>query len=270
MKKKLWISLVLILLIVVLAGGFYGGYRLIRHENKQKQQIQDLQVSLKKLAAENDALSRTETNWGLDSYNYFAIGNSITVHRICDFWWNEVGMAASDAEHDYFHQVLSHLNRTHSKVKGEAFYFLDWEINSEDRNGVLDELDAFLSPRLDLVTIQLGENVTNTGTYETDFVSLINYVKAKAPFARIVVIGDFWSNGDRNQMKINAVTATGVEFVSLEGITDNEAYYCGLGTTVYDADGKTHIVEHDGVADHPGDNGMKEIADRIIKVLTSE
>ncbi|MBE5837171.1 hypothetical protein [Butyrivibrio sp.] len=66
---------------------------------------------------------------------------------------------------------------------------------------------------------------------------------------------------------MNAVEENDVEYVSLDGITDNEEYYCGLNTIVYDESGEEHIVEHNGVANHPGDKGMQAIADRIILVL---
>ena len=56
-------------------------------------------------------------------------------------------------------------------------------------------------------------------------------------------------------------------FVSLEGIAGNERYYCGLGAIVYDRNGNAHTVEHDGVSMHPGDDGMRVIAEAIIKVL---
>jgi hypothetical protein len=34
-----------------------------------------------------------------------AIGNSITTHGKCSYWWSNAGMAASDELHDYFHIV---------------------------------------------------------------------------------------------------------------------------------------------------------------------
>ena len=53
------------------------------------------------------------------------------------------------------------------------------------------------------------------------------------------------------------------------GIADNEQYYCGLGTTVYDKDGNPHTVKNEGVAMHPGDKGMELIAERIIEAIES-
>ena len=88
-----------------------------------------------------------------------------------------------------------------------------------------------------------------------------------APDAQILVIGDFWDKEQKDEMKQKACEETGVEFISLDEIKGLEEYQCGMDTTVYDSDGGPHTVEHSGVADHPGDLGMKWIADRIIDVV---
>lgn len=216
--------------------------------------------------------AKLESNieWLDDEVNYFAIGNSITIHGTCDYWWNEVGMAASDSELDYYHLVLKYLKGSNENVMGKTFNYAVWETQSHDRDEVLNHLDPYLSLKLDIITIQLGENVSDTATYEEGFISLVKYVKTKAPNARILVIDDFWNNADRNQIKINAIESTGVERVSLEGIADNSEYYCEVGATVYDDDGNAHVVEHDGVVKHPGDSGMKEITDRVIEKLKNQ
>lgn len=267
MKNKQWISLVLITAAIVIAVAGYCCYRLIILEKDQSQQILDLQESISRLSVEVEELSAKDVEWLDDGYNYLAIGNSITLHSIKSFWWNEVGMAASDENHDYFHLVLKYLESKNDNVMGVPYNFSVWETQSHDRDETLEYLDRYLSPDLDLITVQLAENAFDLTTYQEDYVSLLEYIKVKAPNARILVMGDFWSCDNRDELKQNAVKEAQVEYVSLEGITDNEEYYCGLGTIVFDKYGNEHIVEHSGVADHPGDKGMQAIAERIIEVL---
>ena len=176
-------------------------------------------------------------------------------------------MAASDSAHDYFHLVVDFLEKNHEKIMAKATNFAVWEAQGHDRDETLEFLDPYLDSKLSLITIQLAENASDLVTYETDYISLIEYIKNKSPNAKILVVGDFWTRKNRNELKRNAAQKTGVEFVSLDGITDNKEFYCGVGTVVYDDTGKEHIVEHQGVANHPGDKGMKAIAERIIKTL---
>ena len=171
-------------------------------------------------------------------------------------------MAATTAENDYVHLVASALD-----AKFYAYNFPTWELMGHDRGEILSLLDGLLSEELDLVTIQLSENATDLSTFESDFEELIRYVQKGAPDAQIFVIGDFWNTEQKDEMKQQACEATGVEFISLDEIKGLEKYQCGMDTTVYDSDGGSHTVEHAGVADHPGDEGMKWIADKIIEVV---
>ena len=279
-KKKMrkWLIIIVCFAIacIITCGGFFA-YKLYKHEKNQAKDISDLngqvydlkgQISLlnAKLAGRKESII-----WDSGEYNYLAIGNSLTRHGACSYWWHSCnGMAASDLEHDYYHIVLRHLEQKHDKVHGEAVGLSTWEVQSHDRDETFFMFDPYLNEEIDLITIQLGENAENLDTFESDYESLIIYIKNKCPKARIIIIGDFWAKANRDELKIEAASNTNVEYVSLEGIKDNKDYYAGMGTTVYDDDGNPHRIDHEGVAAHPGDNGMEAIAERVIAVIDKE
>lgn len=239
--------------------------KLYRHEQRQNAEIQFLSQEINRLKSE---ITPPNCNWSTDGYNYLAIGNSITVHGYAEYWWdNDRGMAASTDEKDYVHLVKAHLEDTGLPVTMYTMNFSAWEVNGNDRAEFLVNLDPFLSDRLDLVTIQLGENATNIDTWLTDFSELISYVKEHAPNSQIIVVGDFWSLSNRDVLKRQAAELNSVAFVSLDDILGQDEYYAGIGSSVEGKDGEPHFIEHSGVALHPGDKGMKAIADRIIAVL---
>lgn len=245
-----------------------GGYTLYRHELAQSRRIDKLTTEMNKLDGEITLLQHRgdeSIDWPLHTYNYLAIGNSITIHGYADYWWDDDrGMAASTDDNDYVHRVVKALEDTYGEVSSHSYGFSSWETNGYDRAEFLELLDPYLSEEIDLITIQLGENASDLSTWEADWSELLRYVQEKAPDARIIVVGDFWSKEDRDEVKKNAAVAMGITYVSLDGIKDNEEYYAGLGTEVEGSDGLMHVIEHEGVARHPGDKGMEAIAERII------
>lgn len=90
---------------------------------------------------------------------------------------------------------------------------------------------------------------------------------SSAPNAQIIVIDDFWDGGEKSKMKQLAAEKENVDFVSLKDIKGKVEYQVGLGTVVYDKDGNEHVIEHEGVAKHPGDKGMEYIAEAVEKVV---
>ena len=248
-------------LVVVCVGGLCA-YKLIKHEKQQNQNINNMRAQLSLLQAKVNA---TQATWLDDGYNYLALGNSITSHPGGAYWWNEdVGMAASTEDKDYVHLVASTLPQP---SKFYAYNFSTWETQAHDRAETLSLLDGYLSDKLDLVTIQLSENASDISTFEDDYVELIEYVKNGAPNAQIIVIDDFWDSGEKVESKKAASEKENVDFVSLEEIKGNVDYQAGLGTVVLDEDGNEHVIEHEGVARHPGDKGMEYIAEAVEKVI---
>lgn len=113
-------------------------------------------------------------------------------------------MAASTTDSDYFHIVCDRLEERKGKLDAKAVNAFFWEALHTDRAESLALLEPYLSTRLDLVTIQLGENATNLNTFYSDFVYLIQLIKERCPEAQILVVGDFWEYQDRDKMKERA------------------------------------------------------------------
>jgi hypothetical protein len=176
-------------------------------------------------------------------------------------------MAASVPEKDYVHLIEAGLKKHEGKVTSHVYNFCAWETSASDRAETLMQLDVFLSDKIDLITIQLGENAGDVSTYESDFEELIAYIQEKAPKASIYIVGDFWSYEDRDEQKETAAESMKIPYISLSEIKDNKDYQVGLGTTVYGDDGESHVVEHNGVAKHPGDKGMAYIAEEVLRAI---
>ena len=275
--------------VLTLAAAALGAVRICRHETDQDEALRELseqaaELREKRHASAAERAAAEEAAEGLErrvtclevraeraeaDYAWFAIGNSITVHAPNEVWWNGIGMAASAEDRDYVHLVAEQLSGLYGKTAVHPLYCYAWE-TAKDRSGELAMLDPYLDPQLQLVTIQLGENAEDLTTFGQDFEALIRYVQDRAPQARILVIGDFWSSGDRDRMKQEAAEKTGAGFVSLEEIRDNPEYQAGIGAVVYDAEGNSHTVENADVAGHPGDRGMQYIADRVVEALKGE
>ena len=199
-------------------------------------------------------------------FNYLAIGNSITSHEVCNYWWSEYGMAATSKDNDYFHRTIKGFEKSMSGgVNACAVNFSEWEVLSHDRSQQLKRIKPYLNPMVAMVTVQLGENISSLSTFETDFRELLSYIRGNAPQAVIVVIGDFWNpNGPRAMIKKRVAATEGFGFIDLSDIGDNKEYMCGLENKVCGDDGKMHIVKHEGVAKHPNDRAMDVIANRIM------
>ncbi len=279
MRKKWSIKqtsklVVCILVFIFIAVCMQMCYKLFQHEKNWNEKISNLEGKISNLErkiaylqAKNETSSVT---WDKDSFNYLAIGNSITRHGINEYWWNENGMAATTLDNDYVHQFSSLLHKQISEpIVLYAYNFATWEMMEHDRTESLLLLDSLLDENLDLVTIQLSENASDLSTFETDFEELLSYIQNVVSDAEIIVIGDFWDDNEKDDMKKQACKSTdeNISFISLNAIKGKTEYQCGLGTTVYDEKDNPHIVEHEGVARHPNDMAMKWIAERILEEI---
>lgn len=236
----------------------------LRENLKERdEQISSMRSELAALKGETDtAPDETDS----DTYRYLAIGNSLTWHRKCDYWWNECGMAASRAENDFVHVVVRGLEEKYGKVSYTAYNFSVWEITAHDRIQTVQAIDSMLTEDLDLITLQLGENVTDLSTFAVDYDELIRYIQDKCPNTMLIIV-DEYKNQTKSTIKEVIAERHNLPFADLTEMQNNPEYLSSMGATVYDEEGNPHIIDHTGVAGHPGDKGMKFIGDAILALL---
>lgn len=199
-------------------------------------------------------------------FRYLAIGNSITRHGICEYWWNECGMAATSTEKDYVHQVAAYLEGLYPAVETTVLPFSVWETQPRDRSEAYTLLDEALTAQPDLITLQVSENVTRLREFSADYRELIACIREKCPQAKLILVDDFWS-ARKSDIKRSAARDLHLPFASLRAIRGDAAYQSETGAAVLGADGETHFIGSAAVARHPNDAGMDFIAEAIISQL---
>lgn len=253
-------------------------------------------VSTGRLAASNQALAETNEKLLKDkeaveqqltalqnpevtedkTFSYLAIGNSITQHPVIDdLWWGEWGMAASDEEHDYYHLVCDEIDSRYAENETTVLNFRIWEEPPYNREDMLKYLKGYVTEDLDLITVMLGDNVKQEedesdtayrARMETDYKELIAYLQENAPDAEIVMVGCFWEDIMLDSAIQNSCEELRVPFISLVEI-QGEDYRAGQWADVEGGDDNEHLIVGTGAAEHPNDDAMQYIADRIIEYL---
>lgn len=199
-----------------------------------------------------------------ETFNYVAIGNSVTCNELSDFWWNTGGMAASSPSKDYVHLITEWIKSQSGKsVSMQTADAKRWETAS-DRNSQLSYYDAYVGSSTNLITIQIGENITeNKQSLAQDFLVLFQHLKEKAPNAQILVIGELlWPSADIEAAKQSACNQLGITFIDASEFLNGyeSTYRASMNSLVLGDDGGQHAINYDIVAAHPNDAGMACIA----------
>jgi len=198
---------------------------------------------------------------------YLAIGNSITKHSSCEYWWGEWGMAASKREKDYVNLIAKELSKYEVDFEYNSLNFAEWE-SSTSRNDQLVKLDKYLEADTDLITIMLGENVDNINELQENMITLIDYVKSKSPKAELIMIGMFWSDKIKDEIKKKVAEVVQIPFIELASKYDNDYFHSKIGSSVGEDIGEEkHKIDNVFVARHPGDTGMRAIANEILACI---
>jgi lysophospholipase L1-like esterase len=193
------------------------------------------------------------------------LGNSITRHGPkADIGWTvNFGMAASAIEKDYVHVLASAL----AVSMGAAPDVMIENIADFERQaGAIDlkaRLEKDLAFKPHIVVIAIGENVPQLRTeadkaaFGQQFQQLLETFKAKDGPA-LFVRSCFWPDAAKDQIMKQVSLEAGATFVDISALGKDPANRARA----------ERQIAHDGVAAHPGDKGMKAIADAMFKAIT--
>ncbi|MFH1922762.1 MAG: beta-L-arabinofuranosidase domain-containing protein, partial [Planctomycetota bacterium] len=192
------------------------------------------------------------------------LGNSITLHgpKADIGWTGNWGMAASSEDKDYVHLVTSALaQHTGSRPQIMVRNIADFERNyaTYDVDSQMKDLFAF-DP--DLVVLAIGENVPALGSedakaqFKAGVMNILSIALAKR-HPLVVVRSCFWADAAKDEVLSQACQEA-------DGIFVNAG---PLGRDAANAARSERSFTHDGVAGHPGDKGMKALADAIVKAV---
>lgn len=219
-------------------------------------QIKKNTVSAENQLPENEFISYIDSS-GKGKRVLF-IGNSITRHGKAPQigWNNDFGMAASSIDRDYVHVFIKKFNE---KFPDSAFCICQasrWETNYQTGKEVYKYFQYAKDFKADIIVFRIIENC-NVDTFNHDvffeeYVNFIDFLNTNN--AHIVLTSGFWKHpGDEDIEKVAKLKS--YPFVYLGDLGEDEEMKA------------TGLFEHRGVAAHPGDKGMQEIAIRILEKI---
>ncbi len=195
------------------------------------------------------------------------LGNSITLHGPAPKigWEGNWGMAASSVEKDYVHRTLIGLAMLKGKMpESKVANIADFERGYEayDPASKLKDLADF---KPDLIILAIGENVAALSTdekkasFKKHLLDLLNFLKTTrgAGQPTIFVRSNFWANPAKDAVLKDDASAVGAVYVDISALATNEKNYAR----------SERSIAHEGVAKHPGDQGMQAIADALVRSI---
>ncbi len=192
------------------------------------------------------------------------LGNSITLHGPAPSigWSGNWGMAATAEEKDYVHVLLEHISQkagTAPKVKIKNVADFERRLTDYD---LKSELKEELEFEADLVIVALGENATAPKTpdegirFRKAFSELFAELKRHGR-PTLFVRSQFWSDAEKDRLMKEACEEAKGTFVDVGKLGREESNYARA----------ERKIEHAGVAGHPGDKGMRELADALWEAI---
>lgn len=188
------------------------------------------------------------------------VGNSITRHAPKSEigWDNDWGMAASKKENDYVHILIERIQSIRPDCQFCIAQVAEWETAFWNDISVLPKYKSAAEFEADIIIFRIAENVTETSCRLNDFLThyqkFLVYLNPNGK-SKVILTTSFWDNPLPNLGIRETAKKFNYSIVELGHLGEQDKMKA-LG-----------LFEHSGIAAHPGDLGMKTIADEIWEKL---
>lgn len=183
------------------------------------------------------------------------LGNSITYHEPNPSlgWYGQYGMAASSAENDYVHVLLSKLSEAGRPADCLIANLAEWERTMNDE-WLKRHHPTLLAFDPDVLVMRLGENADHRAK-EKEFEEAYQRLIGHFPRAKVILTDLFWEYAPFDDFLASLAKEMGYPLVILHDLGDDPKMKAGSR------------FANPGVGLHPGDLGMLTIAERIFNAL---
>ena len=187
------------------------------------------------------------------------VGNSITLHGYLPSigWHGEWGMAASKEENDYVHILMRNIREKHNDAAFCVCQVSAWESNYKNGKEKYSVYESARDFAADIIVMRFVENCAGKDfdgdVFKQEMSDLLDYLNPTGN-AKIVMTTGFWHHpGD--EFIIKHAKENNLPIALLGDLGDDDKMMA------------KGLFEHSGVAMHPGDLGMENIAARIFDKL---
>ena len=234
-------------------------------KNNYKKSIDDSYVQLSKNNVDSKGQLKDSSFVRFDNphgngVRIMFVGNSITLHDPCPEigWHGQWGMAASAKERDYVHQLEIDIQKLDPDAAFCVCQVAEWEREYKNGNEKFPQYAEARKFGADIIIFRFIENVAKSEyeaeAFQREIGRLAQYLNGTGK-AKFIVTTGFWKHPADEALRAFALEK-GCPCIELGDLGEDHTMKA-IG-----------LFEHGGVAHHPGDKGMKEIADRIMKTLT--
>lgn len=209
------------------------------------------------------------SNDGIVSYTPIIPSKTLFIGNSLLIGWGTFGMCATDSSHDYYHYVSEYIkgiknDALFDKISGITFESATSEDTAD--SWMHNTLSEKLSKDIELVLIQLSDNVNTeekTATFKKTCAKLIQYIRIQCPKARVAWVSAWYYTSEKQNIISQACENYSAKFISITDLvkTENKG---SIEDEIHKDDGSTVTVDSTGAASHPGNRGMRLIANRIL------